>query len=311
MEADAGRPPSGAVAMVDQRGVPAGPVVKADEIWFDSPNLLVDGEQYTIGWQRWPEKKGGPSFVTVRRAALGGLKVMERYPLTPEGWEHAWKALVALDPVAARHVLPVLARRAEADSGDAERRKLDVRSLAHLSEAIFAGGYLAEGGLSVGHAYELRFLEDQLSVFEHSSLRAAAGFRYAEVRAVQITGPGRVQRWSAGQQSMIAAAFGLTGAVAASASTRIKTFVQIQTADSELFFLHTVLPPDELRIHLARGIGAVRQAQDPAASPDDTQPRIDAAAVVTELSRLAGLLDAGLLTRPEFDQLKARLLAGQ
>jgi hypothetical protein len=29
------------------------------------------------------------------------------------------------------------------------------------------------------------------------------------------------------------------------------------------------------------------------------------------LSRLAGLLDSGLLTREEFDQLKAKLIAGQ
>jgi hypothetical protein len=110
--------------------------------------------------------------------ALGGRKVIERYPLTPEGWERAWRALVALDPVAAQHILPVL-------------------------------------------------------------------------------------------------------------------------------------PPDELRIHLVRGIGAVRQAQELTAGPDDTDPRADAASVVTELARLAGLLEAGLLTRPEFDQLKAGLLARQ
>jgi hypothetical protein len=148
-------------------------------------------------------------------------------------------------------------------------------------------------------------------VYEPGALRAAAGFDYPEIRAVEVAGPGRVQRWSAGQQAMIAAVSGLTGAVAAAASTRIKTFVQIQTADSELFFLHTILPPDELRIHLARGIGAVREARELAAALDDTDQGTDAASVVTELSRLAGLLDSGLLTRPEFDQLKARLLAGQ
>jgi hypothetical protein len=294
-----------------ERGVPAGPVVTTDEIWLDSPNVLVDGDPYTIGWQRWPEKKGGPSFVTVRRVALGGRKVIERYPLTPEGWERAWHALVALDPVAAQHILPVLARRAEAAHGEAERRELDARSLACLSEAVFAGGYLADGELSIGQTYELRFLEDRLSVFEPGRVRAAAEFRYPDISAAEITGPGRIQRWSAGQQAMIAGAFGLAGAVAAVSSTRVKTFVRIQTADSELFFLHTVLPPDELRIHLARGIGAVRQARELAAGPDDIDPRADAAPVVTELSRLAGLLEAGLLTRPEFDQLKAMLLAGQ
>jgi hypothetical protein len=42
--------------------------------------------------------------------------------------------------------------------------------------------------------------------------------------------------------------------------TRIKTFVRVQSSDSELFFLHTALLPDDLRIHVSRGIGAVGDA---------------------------------------------------
>lgn len=54
-----------------------------------------------------------------------------------------------------------------------------------------------------------------------------------------VAGPGRVRKWSPGQQAMLAAAFGYTGALVAYGSTRIKTFVRVQTTDSELFFLHT------------------------------------------------------------------------
>lgn len=61
--------------------------------------------------------------------------------------------------------------------------------------------------------YELRFLADRLSVFRRGSLTALAEFSYAGVQAVEVAGPGRVQKWSAGQQAMLAVAFGLTGAL--------------------------------------------------------------------------------------------------
>jgi len=87
-------------------------------------------------------------------------------------------------------------------------------------------------------------------------------------------------------------------------------FVRIQTADSELFFLHTRLLPDDLRIRLSRALGAVREAQAAGTiSLEGRGKQADTASLVDELSRLAGLLDSGLLTREEFDQLKAKLIA--
>jgi len=46
------------------------------------------------------------------------------------------------------------------------------------------------------------------------------------------------------------------------ANVRIKTFVRIQTADSELFFLHTTLLPDDLRIQLSRRPGCSGDRRD-------------------------------------------------
>jgi hypothetical protein len=158
--------------------------------------------------------------------------------------------------------------------------------------------------------YELRFLEDRLSVFEQGSLQALAEFSYPDVQAVEVAGPGLVRRWSPVQQAMLAEAFGFTGALIAYASTRIKTFVRIQTADSELFFLHTTLLPDDLRIHLSRALGAVREGKASAISSGDNEKPPGLGSLVDELSRLGGLLDSGLLTREEFDQLKAKLIAG-
>ena len=80
--------------------------------------------------------------------------------------------------------------------------------------------------------------------------------------------------------------------------------LSLRTADGELFFLHTTLLPEDLRIRLSRGISAIRETRASLANAGD------AGSLVDELTRLAGLLDQGLLTRDEFDQVKARLIAG-
>jgi len=145
MQAGPAPQPSDGAAPLDVAHIPPPPVVQPREILFDTPSVLADGMRYSIGWQRWPEKKGGPSFVTVRRTAAGTLKAVERYPLTDKGWARAWLALVKLDPAAAERILVALARRAEKDRGSEERRKLDARSLAYLLHVIFIGGYLSAG----------------------------------------------------------------------------------------------------------------------------------------------------------------------
>ena len=305
LPASSGVQPSGAA------DVPAAPVVKPDEIWSGTPNVLVDGSRYALGWQGWPEKKGSPGFVIARRGSMGTLKVMERYPLTDEGWAKAWQALVKVDPAMTKRIRLVLARRAEEDSGFAERRALDARSLSYVPRVIFIGGYSSGTELAAGDTYELRFLEDRLSVFRPGSLQALAEFGYADVQAVEVAGPGLVRKWSPGQQAMLTAAFGVTGALVGYGSTRIKTFVRVQSADAELFFLDTEMLPEDLRIHISRGLGAVREAQGSAACSGDDYGQPRSASLADELSRLAGLLEKGLLTREEFDQLKARLIAGQ
>lgn len=203
-----------------QPGVPPAPVVSPDELWEDAPYVLYDGGRYTIGWQGRPENKGGPVFVTVRRTALDGRKVVERYPMTDQGWSLAWRDLVRLDPAAPEPVLAVLVGRIERQRMLAARRDLDARSLASVPKAIFIGGYLAGADFVAGQ-------------------------------------------------------------------------------------------PDELRILLSRGISAVREARAAMADTGDGARQPAARSLVDELSRLAGLLDRGLLTRDEFDQLKARLTAGQ
>ena len=104
-------------------------------------------------------------------------------------------------------------------------------------------------------------------------------------------------------------AFGLIGAALAYSDTKIQTIVRIQAACSELHFLCTTITPDLLRIQLSRPLGAVRDAQA-SKPPIDAGQAGQVGAVTGELSRLASLLEAGLLTREEFDRLKAQLMAG-
>ena len=74
----------------------------------DAPYPLVDGLSPTIGWRFRPQDKGGPSFVILRRSALGSLKVVETFPLTEGGWASAWQSLVQRNPTAVPKALAAL-----------------------------------------------------------------------------------------------------------------------------------------------------------------------------------------------------------
>jgi hypothetical protein len=77
----------------------------------------------------------------------------------------------------------------------------------------------------------------------------------------------------------------------------------VQGSDCELFLLSTKAEPKALRIQLSSSLGAIRIARS---ARSDIRPR---APLVEELSKLAAMLDSGLLTRNEFDQLKKKLIA--
>jgi hypothetical protein len=90
---------------------------------------------------------------------------------------------------------------------------------------------------------------------------------------------------------------------------KIKTVVRIQGTACELFMLYTQLEPDALRIELSRSLGAIREARSARADISALRESPKQGSLVDELSRLASMLNAGLLTREEFDHLKAKLIA--
>lgn len=89
--------------------IPAMPSVSADSVYQGRPLLLLEeGLRHSIGWQAG--RKAGPGFVVVRLRRVDAVHVVERFLLTEQGWEDAWRALSDLDPAAAAAVAAKLSR---------------------------------------------------------------------------------------------------------------------------------------------------------------------------------------------------------
>lgn len=95
-----------------QISVPAMPVIRENEKYQSGvPFPLVDGQPRTIGWQWLPVTRDGPAFVIIGRGRMGGYRVLDRFPLTEEGWAAAWQSLAETDAAAAEKVMAALAAR--------------------------------------------------------------------------------------------------------------------------------------------------------------------------------------------------------
>jgi hypothetical protein len=304
--------------------VPTRPAIAPGELYTGSPFVLVDeGRRFTIGWQDWPASEGGPGFVTVRRAALGTVKVLERFSFDDDGWASAWRALVRLDRYCAERVLVVLAERGtrlqRTQRQWEEQKLLDAETLANLPQIIFLGGYAPEVELVVKATYGLRFLKDRLAVFSPNSLQQLATVLYRDIEDVEIGGPGVVKSGGGFTGGAVSTPGSVVGAVesraiavalnALTTRTKIKTVLRLQASATELFFLNTATEPEQLRIQLSSSLGAIRRSRQAAENSSSHHSPTVAISAVEELTRLASLLDSGLLTRNEFDVLKAQIIA--
>jgi len=81
------------------------------------------------------------------------------------------------------------------------------------------------------------------------------------------------------------------------------------STDCELFLLHTKLTPDRLRIDMSRTLSVIRtvRAGEATARPS-SETRPVSPSPVEELAKLADMLEKDLLTREEFDLMKAKIL---
>jgi len=270
--------------------------------------LLNYNKHPSIGWQYRPAAKGGPCFLVGKETISGGLKVIERFPHTEEGWAKAWRFLVRLDNANEDRLRAKLAARAAADSLRVAVQELDSRTQVLVKSVVLLGGYLADEDLPTGQSYDLRFLRERLLVTAAGGTEPLIDATYGDVEELEIGGPGIVSRLSRGQQAGMTVVFGVIGAALAYTDTRIQTVLRLRVPRGELYFLDSSTLPDALWIRLARQLGEIRSAR--ATKSDPAVNLSKAAEMVAELKELAGMLEAGLITREEFDRLKLKLLEG-
>jgi hypothetical protein len=306
---------------------PSMPRVPPDQLYRGAPYVPVDGHRHSVGWQE--VRKTGPAFVVTARSFAGNNKVLERFPFSEQGWADAWQLLSRTDPSAAAAIGARLAKLEAAHRAAAALSALAARSVCYLPSVAFDGGS-DSGPLAKGQRYDLRFQNDRLLVCLQYSADALVELPYADVEDVEVSGaasqPASVMLgWISGLG--LAGAFfgflilrlpglllgavvlGLVGGLIAAASSKNETIVRVRGRDAEFQFLDSLKRADEVRRALSEPLMAIRKANaaqadtpdEPAAPPPDS--------VADQLSKLASLLQQDLITRDEFDRLKAKVIA--
>jgi hypothetical protein len=185
----------------DLATVPERPQIEPGEMYTGGPFVLemqpVEASwKHSIGWMQRSERRGGPCFVLVKATFTGSFRVIERFPLTDAGWSRAWKALVRQDRDGAARVLDVLATRARVAAEAAELSGLSAQSLSVLTDVLYIPGSGELPDIASGSRLDVRFLADRVVLVPAASPRVLAEFSYPDVVAVEVGGPGRVQRWT-------------------------------------------------------------------------------------------------------------------
>lgn len=190
--------------------------------------------------------------------------------------------------------------------------------LVTLRDLVLLGGYVSELELFTGKRYHALFFEDRLWLVLGLTAVPQVAVPYSEIEDIEIGGPGIVKTGG----GFVGGGLGATGAIEGMAigsilngltsRTSVKTILRVQGTGYEVFLLHSGMTPEKLRIELSRPLAAIRSARA-AAVAGDTQDQVSvrSASPVEELTKLAGMLEKGLLTRDEFDSMKAKLLGLQ
>ena len=291
--------------------VPAMPYIPRGELnsRHTGPRIIAPaGGKHFVGWEL-RDRKGDAAFAVIRCTVFDDLKVIERFPLTEDGWRQTWQDLVKIDAAAAKRAQPLLAEQASRARASADLAELEAATIGYLRDLVFLGGHAPESEMAVRGSYDLRFLADHLAIFPCHRTNVLVQVPYRDVEVVDIGGPGLVK--SGGR--FVGGGFGVAGTVegmaiaavlnALTTQTKIKTVIRVQATECELFLLCSYAERETLRIELSRALGAIRQTR---AGIADDRP---AASVIDQLGKLAVMLESGLLTREEFDRMKAALIA--
>lgn len=309
---DVAQPEDDGAVMDEADPVPRMPAFRVHNEYGQMPVPLVRGLSPTIGWRWLPEQKGGPAFVVISQTRLGLPKAHDQFPLTEEGWARAWRSLEGLSPgsaAKAAHLIQALPAPVQGP-GSGTALELDAGAVASLHGVTFLGGYGMDAAMRARERYDARFIADRLVIRRYRRPEVVEELLYGDIEDVEIGGPGVVRSGGGFRGGGFGAAGAIEGMAIAAAlnaltvRTKITTVIRVQASTSELFLLDTKLPPDQLRIHLSQPLAAIRAARAASEPPPAASP----VSPVAELTKLASMLEGGLLTREEFDTLKARIL---
>ena len=306
--------------------IPAMPAVPRDDLYRGSPYVLASGRRHSLGWR--DDRKAGPSFVVVRMSRLGMIRVTQRFPLTEQGWARAWRALSGLDAGATAAVAARLAKQEAGRRAAAALAALDAESVYCMRLVTYNGG---SGGVALakGQAYDLRFLDDRVMVGLPRSAEAIVEVPYRDVETVEVSGSSPSK--STGDLLAVILALGLVGAVlgllvlgllglllgavifglvgALLVASPAKTVVRLVGGGAEYYFLTADKRPDTLRIELSEPLTAIGNARAARENGSDQRPDLASESILDKLGKLVSLLQQGLITRDEFEHLKAKLMA--
>lgn len=278
----AGEPEAGRALSAD----PAMPAVRADTLWRGgTPYLLTDSGRHSLGWQ--DSKKDGPVFVLVRISIMDTRKVLDRFPLTEDGWARAWAALVKLDPAAARAVAAELqARLAKVAEDERRSRMFEVFARAGQATVFQALGVQILPGDDM--VYSVGFHNTAMRTNSSRPLGPLAG-----AEAMVTDG---AQAWSPGRAMFLPIAL-------AGLATKTQADAAVVFPDGTV---HTIALDGNTAVRAAqKDVVQFNALAGVAARPETTPTDSDPA---TRLRQLQELRDADLLTQEEYEAKRTEII---
>ena len=263
------------------------PVVSRDTIGYVPTLLPVTGQRYTLGWQ--DAKQEGHCFVVVRMSVMRE-KILDRFPMTEDGWARAWAALVELDAGAAQAAAEVVGEWQAAHAPrivEAERQAQVYEVFASAGAPTVFRSLDVQVLSGVGKVYTIGYDNPGTKTNTSRLLGPLAG-----AQAVITDGS---QAWSPGRAMFLPIA--LTGL-----ATKTKADAVVVFADGTV------------RTVALNGNNAVREGQKQAvqfnalaaaSAPAGTETWSDPAA---KLRKLQELRDSGLLTQEEYETKRAAVI---
>jgi hypothetical protein len=195
---------------------------------------------------------------------------------------------------------------------------------------IFDAGSDA-GLLTRGQRCDLRFQNDQIMVCTERSTHAFVELPYTDVETVEVSAsasqPASVMLWWICGLGLLGAFFGfllilprlaglllgavvlgLIGGLIAAATSKNETIVLIRGRDAAFQFRDPFKRADDVRRVLSEPLMAIRRASAAADRPDEPA-EATSDSVADQLSKLASLLQQDVISRDEFERLKAKVIA--